>query len=91
MATSTEEDVDLSVFTELMEGLDLKPKCEADGCDSDAEIIIFCPICKIKDVNNGEFSCVPCYTAMVFTNSFIIFNKFCNHAAPIEVCPTSPV
>lgn len=91
MSTSTDERLDLSVFNELVEDLDIKPRCEADGCEADAELIIFCPICKIKDTNNGEFSCTSCYSSMLFVDSFIIFNKFCSHAAPISICPTTPI
>lgn len=87
----TAPDVELNVLEEL--DLNIKPKCEAQGCDRDATLMIHCPICEQGAEPSGEFSCTHCYMLLMATNSIIIFekDKSCDHAVPITECNITPL
>lgn len=84
-------EIDLTVLEDL--DLDTKPKCEAQGCDRDASLMIHCPICQQGPTPTGEFSCTECYTMLMFINSDIMFekDKSCDHIVPIRDCAITPL
>lgn len=90
-ALDTAPKIDLTILEDLEE--DIKPKCEAQGCDRDAALMIHCPVCEQGAQPSGEFSCTPCYMGLLAVDAVIMFekDKSCDHNVYIADCNITPL